>query len=124
FLLPPPAYFVLALPRHRHPQLAHVRPRTGANMDDSNSQPLELRQASSGRGCGQPMANGTRQLKDPLKKARGRPRTYPYFKLLPYELETEAERQRNLDEILKYLYIAVEAGDFSLGVVHWTRELR
>jgi proteasome activator subunit 4 len=94
-------------------------------MDDSNSQRLELRTASPRRDCSKPsLSNGTSQLKDPLKKARGRPRTYPYFKYVPYELEDEEERQRNFQEILKYLYIAVEAGDFSLGVVHWTRELR
>ncbi|EEH20926.2 hypothetical protein PABG_03157 [Paracoccidioides brasiliensis Pb03] len=63
-------------------------------------------------------------LDDPFKKARNRPRTYPYFKYLPYAVEDESERQRNLQEILKHLYIAVEAGDFNPGAVHWTRELR
>lgn len=55
---------------------------------------------------------------------RSRPRAYPYFKYLPYELEAESERQRNLQQILKHLYIAVESGDFNPGAVHWTRELR
>jgi proteasome activator subunit 4 len=57
-------------------------------------------------------------------KARVRPRTYPYFKYLPYTPEDEAERERSLREILKHLYVAVESGDFSPGAVHWTRELR
>ncbi|KAB8204747.1 hypothetical protein BDV34DRAFT_196955 [Aspergillus parasiticus] len=57
-------------------------------------------------------------------KARVRPRTYPYFKYLPYSLEDEPERERSLREILTQLYVAVEAGDFSPGAVHWTRELR
>ncbi|KAE8148778.1 hypothetical protein BDV25DRAFT_157661 [Aspergillus avenaceus] len=57
-------------------------------------------------------------------KARVRPRTYPYFKYLPYSPEDETERGRSLREILNQLYIAVEAGDFSPGAVHWTRELR
>lgn len=56
--------------------------------------------------------------------ARVRPRTYPYFKYLPYQLEDETERDQNLREILNQLYIAVEAGDFNPGAVHWTRELR
>lgn len=56
--------------------------------------------------------------------SRNRPRAYPYFKYLPYKLEDESERQRNLQQILKHLYIAIEAGDFSPGAVHWTRELR
>lgn len=55
---------------------------------------------------------------------RSRPRAYPYFKYLPYKLEDESERQRNLQQILRHLYIAVEAGDFNPGAVHWTRELR
>ncbi|KAJ5086556.1 hypothetical protein NUU61_007863 [Penicillium alfredii] len=57
-------------------------------------------------------------------KARVRPRTYPYFQYLPYQPEGEADRERNLREILNQLYISVEAGDFSPGAVHWTRELR
>jgi proteasome activator subunit 4 len=57
-------------------------------------------------------------------KARVRPRTYPYFQYLPYQLEDEAERDRTLHAILNQLYIAIEAGDFSPGAVHWTRELR
>ncbi|KAK1139676.1 Proteasome activator BLM10 [Aspergillus melleus] len=56
--------------------------------------------------------------------ARVRPRTYPYFKYLPYSLESDTERDRTLREILNQLYITVEAGDFSPGAVHWTRELR
>ncbi|KAI1913479.1 Proteasome activator BLM10 [Ophidiomyces ophidiicola] len=63
-------------------------------------------------------------IKDPAKTARSRPRTYPYFKYLPYEIEDERQRQQNFDEILKELYIALQAGDFSPGAVHWTRELR
>lgn len=57
-------------------------------------------------------------------KARVRPRTYPYFEYLPYQLEDEAERERTFREILNQLYVSVEAGDFSPGAVHWTRELR
>lgn len=65
--------------------------------------------------------NGGLELDEGL---RHRPRTYPYFRYLPYKIEDNAQRQRNFDEILKRLYIAVETGDFAPGVVHWTRELR
>ena len=65
---------------------------------------------------------GPRESNDETKRVR--PRTYPYFQKLPYEVEDEVERQRNLEEILRYLYMAVEAGDFSPGAVHWTRELK
>ena len=61
---------------------------------------------------------------DSYKRSRNRPRTYPYFKHLPYTVEDEIRRQHDLQEILKYLYIAVEAGDFTPGAIHWTRELR
>lgn len=73
---------------------------------------------------GEPSESNGTQLDNPDKKARSRPRTYPYFQYLPYEVEDESERQQNLDEILKHLYVAVQAGDFSPGAVHWTRELR
>ena len=56
--------------------------------------------------------------------ARTRPRTYPYLRYLPYEVESEAKRNQDFNEILKHLYISVEAGDFAVGAVHWTRELR
>ncbi|KAL1959338.1 hypothetical protein VTO42DRAFT_2525 [Malbranchea cinnamomea] len=72
---------------------------------------------------GEPPPNAF-QLEDPRQKARSRPRTYPYTRYLPYEVEDEAARQRSLDEIIKNLYIAVESGDFNPGAVHWTRELR
>jgi proteasome activator subunit 4 len=58
------------------------------------------------------------------KEKRYRPRTYPYFKLLPYNVEEEAERNTALEEILKQLYIAIKAEDIAPGAVHWTRELR
>lgn len=61
---------------------------------------------------------------DGQPKARVRPRTYPYFKYLPYQPEDEAERERTLRVILDQLYIAVESGDFGPGALHWTRELR
>jgi proteasome activator subunit 4 len=58
------------------------------------------------------------------KEKRYRPRTFPYFKLLPYNVEEEGERNAALEEILKQLYIAIEAEDISPGAVHWTRELK
>ncbi|KAH6680349.1 putative proteasome activator complex subunit 4 [Halenospora varia] len=61
---------------------------------------------------------------DSEQQKRYRPRTYPYFKLLPYNVEEEAERNAALEEILKQLYIAIKAEDISPGAVHWTRELR
>lgn len=61
---------------------------------------------------------------DVEKEKRYRPRTFPYFKLLPYNVEEDSERNAALEEILKQLYIAVKAEDIAPGAVHWTRELR
>ncbi|CBX94376.1 similar to proteasome activator subunit 4 [Plenodomus lingam JN3] len=55
---------------------------------------------------------------------RSRPRTFPYDKYLPYQSEDQAEREESLNTCLKHLYIAVSAGDFAPGAVHWTREIR
>lgn len=79
---------------------------------------LDSSRVSSPGGEGDLCNGGSTQI------TRNRPRTYPYFRYLPYKVEDEAERQRNFGEILKLLYIAVEAGDFSPGAVHWTREMR
>jgi proteasome activator subunit 4 len=61
---------------------------------------------------------------DVSKLARTRPRTFPYFRYLPYDTEDQEERERNLEDCIKNLYVAVSAGDFSPGAVHWTREIR
>lgn len=58
------------------------------------------------------------------KHSRSRPRTFPYFKYLPYETEDQTEREENLNTCMKHLYIVVSAGDFAPGAVHWTREIR
>ncbi|KAI1817275.1 hypothetical protein GGS20DRAFT_59001 [Poronia punctata] len=55
---------------------------------------------------------------------RHRPRTFSYFELLPYDVEEEAQRDAALQGILKHLYIAIKAEDFSSGAVHWTRQLQ
>lgn len=56
--------------------------------------------------------------------SRSRPRTFPYFEYLPYDTEDPSERLESLNTCLKHLYIAVSAGDFAPGAVHWTREIR
>ncbi|CZS98979.1 hypothetical protein WAI453_008437 [Rhynchosporium graminicola] len=61
---------------------------------------------------------------DMENEKRYRPRIFPYFQLLPYDVEEEGERDAALNEILKQLYIALKAEDISPGAVHWTRELR
>ncbi|KAK8194776.1 uncharacterized protein BKA78DRAFT_248089 [Phyllosticta capitalensis] len=67
-------------------------------------------------------SNGDANGKEKLSRCR--PRTFPYTKYLPYETESDAERLENLNTCIKHLYVAVSAGDFSPGAVHWTREIR
>lgn len=57
-------------------------------------------------------------------KKRYRPRTFAYFQQLPFEVEEEAQRDAALHDILKQLYIAIRAEDFSPGALHWTKELQ
>lgn len=57
-------------------------------------------------------------------KKRYRPRTFAYFDQLPFDVEEEQERDGALRGILKHLYIAIKAEDFSSGALHWTRELQ
>jgi proteasome activator subunit 4 len=57
-------------------------------------------------------------------KKRYRPRTFAYFQQLPFPVEADAERDEALRGILKQLYIAIRAEDFSPGALHWTRELQ
>jgi proteasome activator subunit 4 len=57
-------------------------------------------------------------------KKRYRPRTFSYFRLLPFEVEDDAHRDAALRGILKNLYISIMAEDFSPGALHWTRELQ
>lgn len=61
---------------------------------------------------------------DGERLSRNRPRTFPYFKYLPYQIESQAEREENLNTCISHLYLAVSAGDFAPGAVHWTREIR
>lgn len=56
-------------------------------------------------------------------KKRYRQRTFSYFRLLPFVVEDESERDTALAGILKNLYIAIKAEDFAPGALHWTREL-
>ena len=79
--------------------------------------------AATSPGLGPQKQNDT-TMEPAFSKYRNRPRTYLYFSSLPYETEDEEKRQRDLAQILKYLYIAVQTGDFAPGALHWSRELR
>lgn len=101
-----------------------VRPAGGA---------LNLRSATSNftdnRAMYEPISRSTTPgvpcpKPDEDDKKRYRARTFPYFQQLPFEVEAESEREAALRGILKQLYIAIKAEDFSPGALHWTRELQ
>ena len=56
-------------------------------------------------------------------KKRYRPRTFDYFRLLPFPVEDESYRDAALNRLLRNLYISIMAEDFAPGALHWTREL-
>ncbi|KAL8926314.1 MAG: hypothetical protein Q9172_001823 [Xanthocarpia lactea] len=86
---------------------------------------LERRDGLVNSGATSPGVGGSKEPDMGNHSAtRNRPRTYPYFRYLPYEVEDDTQRQKNLQDIINNLYIAVEAGDFSPGALHWTREIR
>ena len=87
---------------------------------DGNDGADDSRATSPGPGVKEPQE----VVDDERQITRNRPRTYPYFRYLPYEVENEVKRYSDFSEILKQLYVAVAAGDFAVGAVHWTRELR
>jgi proteasome activator subunit 4 len=67
------------------------------------------------------LSHHARDLDD---KKRYRPRTFSYFRLMPFEVEKEDQRDGALTGILKNLYVAIRAEDFAPGALHWTRELQ
>ncbi|KAL8765883.1 MAG: hypothetical protein Q9209_007184 [Squamulea sp. 1 TL-2023] len=86
---------------------------------------LEPRDGPVNSGATSPGVGGNKEPNmDNPPATRNRPRTYPYFRYLPYKVEDDVERQKNLQDIISNLYVAVEAGDFSPGALHWTREIR
>jgi proteasome activator subunit 4 len=70
-----------------------------------------------------PLDNKTPDKFD-MEAKRYRPRTFQYFQHLPFKAEPQEQRDAALAGILKQLYIAVKAEDFSPGALHWTRELQ
>lgn len=89
---------------------------------DTGSGANTSRATSPGGEWRQP--NGAGNGAEVDRQSRSRPRTFPYFQYLPYETEGQEEREDSLNTCLQHLYIAVSAGDFAPGAVHWTREIR
>ena len=69
-------------------------------------------------------AHGDEDVGDIKHLGRTRPRVFPYARYLPYETEMTERREEDMNEMIKLLYIAVNAGDFVPGAVHWTKEIR
>ncbi|TGZ77342.1 hypothetical protein EX30DRAFT_398649 [Ascodesmis nigricans] len=89
-----------------------------AQLGLSGNDQVDSGATSPGAGWGDTTTGGGDQ------QCRYRPRTFPYQKYLPYEVEDETARQAHLDLIIKQLYISIESRDFVPGAVRWSRELR
>ena len=86
---------------------------------------LDPRDGVVNSGATSPGVGGSKDSNmENCQDTRNRPRTYPYFRFLPYQVEDDAQRQDNLQDIINHLYVAIEAGDFTPGALHWTREIR
>ncbi len=90
----------------------------GSGADDS-------RATSPGVGGGRALMDGD-DGGDPemARLGRTRPRVFPYARYLPYETESPEQREKDMDEMIRLLYISIKSGDFVTGAVHWTKEIR
>ena len=89
---------------------------------DAMGLPLHLVEQTSGATSpGAPDSSLQRHGGD---HSRYRPRTFDYNGCLPYATEDRAQQLRNLDEILKNLFICIRSEDWTPGAVLWTRELK
>ena len=95
----------------------------GANDRSSGSHQDVSRATSPGRGGDRDISDGDGD-DDITRLGRTRPRVFPYAKYLPYPTETKEQREQDMDEMIKLLYISVASGDFVPGAVHWTKEIR
>lgn len=98
-----------------------MRPIATADTNGSSSHDPS-RAPSPGGACQN--SNGEQDGFDATRIGRSRPRVFPYARYLPYDTESLQKREQDVDEMIKHLYIAIAAGDFSPGAVHWTREIR
>ncbi|KID77838.1 Proteasome activator BLM10 [Metarhizium brunneum] len=101
---------------HHEGSLAALPASSAAHLL-SNFHPYEPISRATSPGIPYPKA-------DEDDKKRYRPRTFAYFQQLPFDVEEEQQRDAALQGILKQLYIAIKAEDFSPGALHWTRELQ
>lgn len=89
----------------------HSTQSNGSSHDDSRATSPGAVARSDGDG-------------DVERLGRTRARVFPYQRYLPYESESMEQREQDMDEMIKHLYVVVAAGDFVPGAMHWTKELR
>nr|POE47013.1 proteasome activator complex subunit 4 [Quercus suber] len=93
----------------------------GQHINGHHGETHEDSRATSPGGGG---SGDGRVDEDMADLGRTRPRVFPYAKSLPYETESVQQQHKDMDEMIKLLYIAVASGDFVPGAVHWTKEIR
>ena len=109
----------MALENIPHERIAEL---LGGQMDGHHGGSNEESRATSPGGG--TYRDGGDAVVDVSRLGRTRPRVFPYEKSLPYETESREQREADVDEMIKNLYVAVASGDFVPGAVHWTKEIR
>lgn len=104
---------------------AHDRMPDVLRAIHAQADPHDASRATSPGGGGDRAGTGDNDADNgSAEVGRTRPRVFPYARYLPYDTETRERREQDMDEMIKHLYIAVAAGDFTPGAVHWTKEIR
>lgn len=101
----------------------HSTLSVGATLANGSSDSRDPSSATSPNGYAE-MSNSEADSEHVGALGRIRPRVFPYTKYLPYRTESREQREHDVDEMIKHLYISVAAGDFIPGAVHWTKEIR
>jgi proteasome activator subunit 4 len=106
------------------PSALHSTEKQDAGATTPNAHWSEANGTVDGSAKRRSLQQQQQEQEQEQRRPQHRERTYPYSRYLPYQVEGDQSRQKNLDDILKRLYIAIQARDFVPGAVHWTRELR
>ncbi|KAK5119725.1 hypothetical protein LTR85_007301 [Meristemomyces frigidus] len=111
----------MAADRAPHERIAELLGQSNGHHGGSND---ASRATSPGVAAGRGDDGDDDMDIDMSRLGRTRPRIFPYAKNLPYETETNEQREADMDEMIKHLYVAVASGDFLPGAIHWTKEIR
>ena len=103
-----------------HGESVSVRERVNDLLGMNGHSSVDHNSRATSPGGGRTIRGDEDEDAEVARLGRTRPRVFPYARYMPYETETRDKREADLDEMIKHLYVAVAAGDFVPGAVHWT----